>query len=116
MFGFLIGTACLVGLIGLSGCRGRYRHHPPPHHHRRRGRRGRGPYVERAFSEMFKRRLDVDEDQSDLIDHAFTDLRGSLGDLKEVFADSRSDLADALRGRRSTRPPSTRCSPATTKR
>jgi DNA repair ATPase RecN len=46
---------------------------------------------------MLKRRLDLDEDQSDIADHAITDVRKSVREFVESVQDSRQELAEALR-------------------
>lgn len=107
MLGFMFGTACLVLLAGLYHGPG---HHRGFHHHRRRGcgrhheghghrhgRRGRRGFG-RAAAEVFKRRLDVDEDQEDLFDHALRDLREAFGGLTRELKRERGDLADAFTG------------------
>lgn len=79
-----------------------WRHHG---HHRHlhgrrgpdRGRRGRGGWWARAGGEVLKRRLDLDEDQSDIADHAVTDVRRSVRDFVASVKDSRGELAEALR-------------------
>lgn len=55
--------------------------------------------MERAFGELLKRRLDIDEDQEGIVDQALKDIRKSMKDLKSVMADSRGDLADAFTGK-----------------
>ena len=123
MFGFLFGTLCLFGFAGLLKT-SFHRHHHGAYAHGHgggchggpRGRwggregRGRGPgfafdeegprgdAFARAFGEILKRRLRVDEDQEGLVDHALIDLRGALKDLATVLKDSRKNLADAFRG------------------
>lgn len=111
MLGFMFGTACLVLLAGLyhgPGCHQGFHHHRrgrrgcgPDHdvHERghRRGRRGRRGFG-RAAAEVFKRRLDVDEDQEDLVDHALRDLREAFGGLTRELKRERADLADAFTG------------------
>ena len=51
-----------------------------------------------AATEIFKRRLDIDEDQEDIVDHALKDLFASINELKEGLTESRSDIADAFTG------------------
>ena len=94
MFGFFFGTLCLFGLVGVA-CSGN-RHVTAGYGRRygrscgqregqedggRRRRRGRASkaHFARAAGEMFKRRLDIDEDQEDIVDHALKDLRGGQG-------------------------------------
>ncbi len=98
MFGFVIGTVCVLGLIGLvKGARmRRYRRRRCGRSRRRRG--NRGARRARVASEILKRRLDIDEDQEGIVDHAVADLRSTLSDLRSTFADSRDELAQALRG------------------
>jgi uncharacterized membrane protein len=52
----------------------------------------------RAMGEVLKRRLRVDEDQEDIVDHALKDLHQSVGELRAAYVDSRPDLAAAFRG------------------
>lgn len=103
MLGFIFGSLCLSLLIvgavrrrfhgghgGYGGC-GRY------------GRRwGRRPMnsegVARAAGEVFKRRLDIDEDQEGIVDHAMTDLRDAIKELAGELKDSRGAIANAFRG------------------
>jgi len=47
---------------------------------------------------MLKRRLDVDEDQSLVVDHAVRDVRDAVAELSQTLADAREEVADALRG------------------
>jgi len=47
---------------------------------------------------VLKRRLDVDEDQELVVDHAVADSRDALRELGDALADVRGDLAEALRG------------------
>lgn len=108
MLGFIVGTFCLVGLAKLTmgpRCHGPngHRMHGPPHgwggHPGRRGRgrgRGRRKGFDRAAAERLKRRLDVDEDQEDLVDLALKDLRQATRDFKRTLHDGRTDLAEAF--------------------
>ena len=119
MLGFLFGTVCLALFAGLyhggPGCHRGFHHrrrHPwggggwegdegprrGRHGHRRHGRGGRGGGFQRAASEMFKRRLRVDEDQEDLVDHALRDLRDAMGGLTRELKRERADLAEAFAG------------------
>ena len=101
MFGFLFGTLCLMGLFALKMTA--YRHHHYRHrHHRGRGRgRGRGEgrraWWARAGGEMLKRRLDLDEDQGDIADHAMADVRRSVKEFVDNLRDSRGELAEVMR-------------------
>lgn len=96
MFGFVVGTVCLIGLIGLAKG-ARHRHH---RHHWQRGRRpGRGRRGwARAAGEVLKRRLDIDQDQEDIVDLAVGDLQSAMSELGEAMKASRSDLSEAFRG------------------
>ncbi len=76
----------------------------------RRGRRGgwgkwggrgaglAGEQVARAAGEVLKRRLEVDEEQEPIVDHALDDLHASLKELKAELSATHAPLADALRG------------------
>ncbi len=125
MFGFLFGTMCLFGFAGLM--KASFRHHAHGAYaygpgggchggrHGRwggpgggRGRRGggfafdedgpRGDGFAKAFGEILKRRLRIDEDQEGLVDHALIDLRAAVKELATVMKDSRKNLAEAFRG------------------
>jgi uncharacterized membrane protein len=108
MFGFVVGTLSLIGLVGLIGGHHRHGHHR--WHGRRgwhggggdwgraRGRRGWREGVGRAAGEVLKRRLRIDEDQEGIVDLAMADVRKALTELGTVLRDSRSEVADALRG------------------
>lgn len=107
MFGFLFGTFCLAGLVGLSGAHRAHRHHhgrhrgcggPHGRRHRHGPRGGRRGGFSRAAGEVLKRRLDIDDDQELVVDHALKDARDALKELREVVRDDREALADALRG------------------
>lgn len=106
MFGFIVGTLCLIGLVRVvsGGHRSHWGHRGGcgHHHHGRGGRKGRGRIGPNGFwragAEVLKRRLDLDEDQGDIVDHALRDLRDSTKEFKEVLKDSRDDVADAFRG------------------
>lgn len=119
MFGFLFGTMCLFGFAGLMKAsfhhhrHGAYAYGPGGgchggHHGRGGGRerRGfafdeegpRGDAFARAFGEILKRKLRIDEDQEGLVDHALIDLRAAFKDLATVLKDSRKNVADAFRG------------------
>lgn len=100
MFGFFFGTLCLLGLVAVT--RGP-RHHGCGHHkdgrrNHHRGRRRSGERFGRAASEVFKRKLGIDEDQEDLIDHALDDLHGSVRGLRTSMKASKSDFVAAFSG------------------
>ncbi len=85
MLGFVIGTACLIGLIATIR-RGR--------HHRRFGMMGGGPrfYLRRLFGW-----LGTSTSQEKVLVAAAEELRSSFEEARgEVFA-TRADLAQALR-------------------
>lgn len=103
MFGFLMGTICLILLVKvIFGGRRRRQHgynrkcgkHSDGESFKR-GRRGRRGFVG-AIREVFKRKLDLDEDQADIVDHAFRDLKEAGVELKEVIKDSREDIVGAF--------------------
>lgn len=114
MLGILFGTMCAIALVGLRPL-GRGFHGHPHHghhgcghgrwsgrsrhgHHHREGRRGRRGAFTRAAGEMFKRKLDLDEDQADLVDHALGDLRDAVKDLGIALQDGKQELARAFAG------------------
>lgn len=115
MFGFVFGTVCMVGLLGLvkgprscgggfhahhhgfrGGPYGRWRHHEWEGAPRdpRRFREGAG----RAMAEVLKRKLHIDEDQEGIVDHALTDLRRSVHAFGDDLKGGREELAGAFRG------------------
>jgi Spy/CpxP family protein refolding chaperone len=91
MIEFMFGTACAVGLVVVL--RGAGRHRRP---WRRAGRTRAA--VGRAATEVVKRRLDVDEEQEDIIDQALGDLRQALERFELALHESRAELASAFRG------------------
>lgn len=127
MFGFFIGSLCLFGLFGMARA-AMWRHHHayawgggpgfgPGYgpgcggHGFRGGWRGgwggrgrRGPAsmggegFARAAGEVFKRRLRIDEEQDDIVDHALIDLRKAVKELVDEVKDTRAGIADAFRG------------------
>lgn len=101
MVGFFIGTVVVAALAGALAARiGRrcaWRHGG----HGccgRRGRRGHGERYGRAIGEVVKRRLDIDEEQEPIVDHALRDAREALRELGEELKATRATIADALRG------------------
>ena len=76
---------------------GRHRRRCAHNPRARRGERRRSGFG-RAAGEAFKRGLRVDEDQEDIIDHAFADLQATLRDVGGSLKDSRGDLAAAFGG------------------
>lgn len=110
MFGFVFGTLCLFGFIKLArGGRHHRRGRCGHGYHGGRGFRGgrgfydgreggpRGEGFARAFGEIIKRKLRIDEEQEGLVDHALKDLRASLAELAKVAHDSRAAFANAFR-------------------
>jgi heavy-metal resistance protein len=86
MLGFVFGTLCLVGFVGVLRHRGLGRF---GHHGRRFGRSG----LYRLFQE-----LDTSPGQEKAIRGAVLELRRSLGELRPRFDAARSQVANALRG------------------
>lgn len=119
MFGFVVGTLCLVGLVGMIG-HGRHAHGYAHGYGRRgfgrrfgrwHGHHGRGgwgggegqrgfggPGFARVAAEVVKRRLRIDEDQEGIVDHAVADLRAAVSEFSEALKASRADIAAAFRG------------------
>lgn len=91
MFGFFIGTACLIGLAALAR---RGRHHFG-HGHRgwHGGRRGMGG---RFFHRVLER-LDTTPGQEKVIREAISDFREDAWSLKSEVRGTRSELAAAIR-------------------
>lgn len=120
MFGFLIGTACLIGLIatirrgscgyayaghGCGGGHGRWGGHHAyrdgwqderheGHHHRRGFRGGWGP---RAWIGMLSQRLDLTPAQEKVAFQSFGEVRDALRKGRGELRDSRRDVAKAFR-------------------
>jgi len=57
-----------------------------------------GEQVTRAAGEVLKRRLDVDDEQEPIVDHAIADLAASIKELKAELGATHGPLAEALRG------------------
>ncbi|MEQ1566010.1 MAG: Spy/CpxP family protein refolding chaperone [Myxococcota bacterium] len=106
MFGFVVGTASLIGLFALfKTSHVRRWHHHPAMGHRGCGasRRGRERWFEeggfgRAAAEVVKRRLRIDEDQEGIVDHALRDLRESGREYVSTLKDLRRELGGAFSG------------------
>ncbi|MFZ5479663.1 MAG: periplasmic heavy metal sensor [Myxococcota bacterium] len=98
---FLLGAFATLTFFGL--CRLAF-HRRRWHAHGRCGGYGRHPRgmgrerFARAAGEVFKRRLDVDEEQEPIVDHALADARAALKELADELAATRGAVADALRG------------------
>jgi Spy/CpxP family protein refolding chaperone len=107
VFGFWLGTASLVMLVGVVA--GGRRRHLGSGCHERRGWRHRewhghpgmgGPRSERrmagfslAMAEVVKRRLRIDEEQEPVVDHAVRDLRETWTAVESELHAARTDLA-----------------------
>ena len=89
MFGFFIGTACLLGLFAVARG-GRGRHFRGGDCHRGRGFGGR-------FFNRILERLDTTPGQEKVIREAIHDLREEAWELRSELRDTRKDLASALR-------------------
>lgn len=98
MFGFLFGTACLVGLFwvlrggrrgGCHGWYGRHRHYGGHH-----DARSRSSWMLRWLFE----RLDTTPGQEKAIRSAVDELLEELHGVKRTVQDSRADVARAMRG------------------
>jgi Spy/CpxP family protein refolding chaperone len=103
--GFVLGVLFVLGMLflfkvarlrgGWARSHDHHRHHH--HHHRRSAWRDGGM---RAAGAIAKRRLNLDEDQEGIVDHAFTDLRSAVSSFADTMRESRADLAEAFRGDR----------------
>jgi Spy/CpxP family protein refolding chaperone len=91
MFGFVVGTLCLVGFVKVWRYRG-WHGYGPGLRGRRFGRR-RHWFLYRAFQE-----LETSPGQEKVIREAVSDLRESVEELRPQFETTRRDLANALRG------------------
>jgi uncharacterized membrane protein len=112
MFGFIFGTVCLFGLMGIARRAMWHRYAGPHgHHHGYAGhgcgprgyggfRRGRPDRMSegfvRAAGEVVKRRLGIDEEQEPIVDHALVDLRKALKTLSDELKDTRGAVAGAF--------------------
>ncbi len=94
MLGFIFGTLCLFALVKVLF--GGHRHWGGRHRHHRRRRTREG--LTRAAGEVLKRRLDIDDDQEGIVDHALMDLRDTVRELRATLGESRVDLAAAFAG------------------
>jgi hypothetical protein len=109
MFGFVFGTLCLFGLVGLvkssryhhgGGCGGGrgWGHHRGGWRDRRQGGGFDRPGFGRAAGEIFKRKLGIDEDQEGIVDHALADAFASVKELGKTLKEGRADLGGAFEG------------------
>jgi Spy/CpxP family protein refolding chaperone len=92
MFGFFIGTACLLGFVALAR-RGHHHHHygHGGWHHGRRGFGGRF-MLNRLLS-----RLDTTPGQEKVIREAISDFKEEAWDLRGELRGTHSAVADAVR-------------------
>lgn len=90
MFGFFIGTACLIGLYAVAR-RGGHRHHGCGGGHYGRGGFG-GRMLRRALE-----RLDTTPGQEKVIREAIHDFKAEAWNLRGEMRGTRSELAEALR-------------------
>jgi hypothetical protein len=108
MLGFLIGTACLIGLIkvarghrhGYGGCGGRWGHGGYGGYGMHQGGRGwgRGGFGPRFFLRAMFERLDTTPGQEKVIVAAAEELREILGKAKGDIKGTREDFARVFRG------------------
>jgi Spy/CpxP family protein refolding chaperone len=91
MFGFLFGTACLLGLTA-TFARG---HHS--HHHCGGGHRSRGFRRGRHFLNHVLDRLDTTPGQEKVIREAVETLLDDVHEARRDFRGTRSSVADAIR-------------------
>ncbi|WP_437679900.1 Spy/CpxP family protein refolding chaperone [Sorangium sp. So ce131] len=102
MLGFVIGTACLIGLI-MALRRGRYACGAPwaaePHPFRRRGFGGFGGFGfrRRFFLSFLFDRLDTTPAQEKVIVSALDELRAAADAQRGELRGTRADVAAALR-------------------
>ncbi|UJR84800.1 Hypothetical protein I5071_68790 [Sandaracinus amylolyticus] len=104
MLGFLVGTACLIGLVkvarGGGGCgRGFGHHHRGWHHHGHHGWGGgwqRGGWGGGWMRGLFER-LDTSPGQEKVIKQAVEEIFGATRSLRTELDDTRRDIAAALR-------------------
>lgn len=91
MFGFLFGTACLLGLTATFAGR----HHGHGHCGHRSGfRGGRGRFILNRLLD----RLDTTPGQEKVIREAIDSLQDELDDAKRELRGSRADIAQVIRG------------------
>jgi len=90
MFGFVIGAACLFGLIKMirQGRRGRWGSH--------HGRWGGGGWGRRGFLNRIFVRLETSPSQENLIVGAVDEVRSAARSLRPELESSRGDLARVL--------------------
>lgn len=94
MFGFLFGTACLLGLTATVA---RHHHHDGEHCRGRRShgfRSGRGRFILNRLLD----RLDTTPGQEKVIREAVDVLMDDIHGARGEFRGTRSDVANAIRG------------------
>jgi Spy/CpxP family protein refolding chaperone len=94
MFGFFIGTACLIGLAAVARRGHRYYHGHGACHRGGFGRRWGGG---RFFFHRILDRLDTTPGQEKVIREAVHDFKEEAWNLRREVRSTRSELADALR-------------------
>ena len=103
--GFVFGTICLLALVRVAFGGFRHRHYAFhggcgrgfPGGFRRHGGVSEESFA-RAAAEVFKRRLDITEEQDGIVDHALRDLKGALSELKEEFKATKGAVVEAFAG------------------
>lgn len=101
MMGCVLGMFVVFGFLKMSHRRRWHRDGGPWGGGRRRRGRGRGRGrrgAVRVAGEMFKRKLDIDEDQEDIVDLALKDLQEAGSEFAGAMRDSREDLSKAFEG------------------
>jgi len=96
MFGFLFGTACLLGFAAVAR-RGHHRHHfgyGACYGHGRHGFRGFG---KRFFFRRVLERLDTTPGQEKVIREAIHDFKEEAWSLRQEVRSTRTEIAEALR-------------------
>jgi Spy/CpxP family protein refolding chaperone len=101
MFGFFIGTACLIGFAALAR-RGHWRHHHGYGYGHGCHGGGFGRHHGRGFGPRFwlhrvLDRLDTTPGQEKVIREALSDLKEEAWGLRSEFRGTRKDVADAIR-------------------
>ena len=91
MFGFFLGTACLIGLVALIS-RGRRRYYG--HHHYHGHRFGRGRWMLNALLD----RLDTTPGEEKVVRETVEGFVDELHSARREFKGSRGEVAQAVRG------------------
>jgi Spy/CpxP family protein refolding chaperone len=91
MFGFFIGTACLIGLAALAR-RGRHHHFYGHGHGGWHGRHRGGRFLHRILG-----RLDTTPGQEKVIREAISDFKDEAWGLRGEVRGTRRELAEAIR-------------------